>query len=201
MTNEKTRWIPKGYEPLRAEPDLGLEVLGAEVTTPSGATKWYAIAYAGKRTKSDWHYSFKTRAQVDAQIEKTIESLKASHDLKARLKAERTAPHDVKIRDVFRSSWGYDQTNVDFYQVISVTKSMVEVRAIGQESEETGFMSGQCVPRVDDFRGEPIKKRVNMQGGEPSISIYSFANAYRIKPVTTIGDKPVFDSSYFSYYA
>jgi hypothetical protein len=187
MTNEKTRWIPKGYEPLRAEPDLGLEVFGAEVTTPSGATKWYAIAYAGKRTKSDWHYSFKTRVQVDAQIEKTIESLKASHDLKARLKAERTAPHDVKIGDVFRSSWGYDQTNVDFYQVISVTRAMVEVRAIRQD--------------IDDFRGEPMKKRVNMQGGEPSISIYSFANAYRIKPVTTVGDKPVFDSSYFSYYA
>lgn len=29
----------------------------------------------------------------------------------------------VKVGDIFYSSWGYDQTNVDFYEVLSVSKT------------------------------------------------------------------------------
>lgn len=35
---------------------------------------------------------------------------------------------EVKVGDFFESSWGYDQTNVDFYKVVGVTKSGKSVR-------------------------------------------------------------------------
>lgn len=34
----------------------------------------------------------------------------------------------VKVGDFFVSSWGYDQTNVDFYKVVGLTKSGKSVR-------------------------------------------------------------------------
>ena len=34
----------------------------------------------------------------------------------------------VKVGDFFASSWGYDQTNVDFYKVVGLTKSGKSVR-------------------------------------------------------------------------
>jgi hypothetical protein len=196
MTTEKIRYIPHNYQPLHVDPDLGVEVHGAEVNG-----KWYAIAYSGKRTKSDWHYSFKTKEKLDTAIAELVNGLKQSRELKARLKAERLQPHDVKIGEVFKCSWGYDQTNVDFFQVVGVTGSMVEVRPIAQMSEETGFMSGECAPQIGQYIGDSMRKKVSMSGGSPSIRIHSFANAYRMKPVAMVGDKPVFDTSYFSYYA
>lgn len=35
---------------------------------------------------------------------------------------------EVKVGDFFSSSWGYDQTNVDFYKVVGLTKSGKSVR-------------------------------------------------------------------------
>lgn len=34
-----------------------------------------------------------------------------------------TTPTPVKPGDIFRCSWGYDQTNVDWYQVVKLSKS------------------------------------------------------------------------------
>lgn len=196
MKNEKIRYIPHNYQPLCVDPVLGVEVHGAEVNG-----KWYAIAYSGKRAKKDWHYSFKTRERVDAAVAQLLEGIKQSQDLKALQKAKRLQPHDVKVGEVFKCSWGYDQTNVDFFEVVGVTGSMVEVRPIAQMSEETGFMSGECAPKVGLYIGETMRKKVSMSGDSPSIRIHSFANAYRMKPVAMVGDKPVFNASYFSYYA
>jgi hypothetical protein len=38
----------------------------------------------------------------------------------------------VEIGSIFESSWGYDQTNVDFYKVVGLTPSGVKVVKIGK---------------------------------------------------------------------
>lgn len=49
---------------------------------------------------------------------------------------------DIEIGTIFCASWGYDQTNVDFYKVIRKTAAMVEVVEVGQKMlEATGFMA------------------------------------------------------------
>ena len=49
---------------------------------------------------------------------------------------------DVEIGQIVYSSWGYDQTNIDFYKVIRKTAAMVELQAIGQKYlESTSSMS------------------------------------------------------------
>lgn len=200
MKNE--RIIPKGYELIAKDERFGFEVWGnLNVTTPTGKTRIYALAFGGKRSKPDWHFAFQDEARLKAKIEETLSGFMYWHEKKAERKAERSKAHDVKIGDIFRCSWGYDQTNIDFYQVTKVIGAMVEIREICQMSEETMSMQGECVPSVDNFRGEPMKKRVSMVCGEPSIKIYSFASAYRMKPLAKIGDKAVYESSHWTAYA
>lgn len=52
-----------------------------------------------------------------------------------------------KVGDIFVASWGYDQTNIDFYTVVRVSKSSVWIQESGQViTEQTGFMSENVVP-------------------------------------------------------
>ena len=37
---------------------------------------------------------------------------------------------NLKVGDILTSSWGYDQTNVDFYQVVKLSKCFVELMPI-----------------------------------------------------------------------
>ena len=196
MKTQLTRWIPKDYSLIAKDERFGFEVYSG---TFNG--KIFAIAYGGKRTKSDWHYRFKDEASLHKQIEETLRGFMQSAELKAEYKAKRNALHDVKIGDVFRCSWGYDQTNIDFYQCTKVLGAMIEIRPIRQMSEENGFMSGECVPRLDDFFGEAMRKKVNMHSDKPSVRIYSFANAYRMNPVAKVANKPIFEASHWTAYA
>lgn len=195
MSNQICRYVPSGFQLLREVPDLGIQVYGQ--TEPRVA----AIFYGGKRTKSDWYYSFRSVDAMNARIDDTINGIQQSKAAVAKRRAERAAPTDVAVGDVFRCSWGYDQTNIDYFQVIEVSGVYVTVREIGQMAEETGFLCGDCVPAVNQFRGEPMRKKIQNCGGEPAFKVYSFASAYRMKPVTKVANVPVFESSRWSAYA
>lgn len=58
-----------------------------------------------------------------------------------------------KIGDILHHSWGYDQTNCDFYQVVEVKKASVVLRKIGAKTVpgSEGFMSESLMPEKDAF--------------------------------------------------
>lgn len=58
-----------------------------------------------------------------------------------------------KVGDIIHHSWGYGQTNCDFYQVVRVTKASIEVRPIGTKTVpgSEGFMSRKAMPVKDNF--------------------------------------------------
>lgn len=195
-TLPRSFYIPTGYTLLQSAPEHGVEVWGQ--LEPRIA----AICFGGKRSKPDWHFRFASTERMQAKIDEHLNILDAWNKRKAKMKAQRTAPHDVKVGDVFRSSWGYDQTNIDFYEVTRlIGKSTVEVRPIAQDSMETLSMQGECVPLRGQYIGEPRQHRVSMAGGEPSIAVRSFANAYRMKPVAVVAGVPMFQSSHWTAYA
>ena len=71
--------------------------------------------------------------------------------------------------DVYMTSWGYEQTNVDFFQVISKpTPASVVVRQIDQSITDDGFMSGKTKPLVDNFIGEEKTCRFGNDGSKIS---------------------------------
>ena len=47
---------------------------------------------------------------------------------------------------ILYSSWGYDQTNVDYYMVTRVTKSSAWIVPMSAHEDQTGFMCGKASP-------------------------------------------------------
>lgn len=86
--------------------------------------------------------------------------------------------HGLKVGDILVSSWGYDQTNIDFYQVQKVTPKGVVIQAIQKEVVgDQGKPSEKVMPLKDrwDTRDKPMTKRPG-PGGRVKIS--SYENAY-----------------------
>lgn len=92
----------------------------------------------------------------------------------------------IKRGDIYVNSWGYDQTNVDFYEVVRVTASKVELRPIGALDDSGDGPHDSLVPcrtytREYDVilgidRGDKCKSRlcaisVHTYGGQLSHSV------------------------------
>lgn len=48
----------------------------------------------------------------------------------------------VKVGDIFYTSWGYDQTNVEFFKVVRCTEKTVWVQETGQVREYSDWGNG-----------------------------------------------------------
>jgi hypothetical protein len=70
----------------------------------------------------------------------------------------------VQPGHVFCYSWGYDQTNVEYFQVTEKHGQNLTLRAIAQSvvPGSEGFMSEHVEPRVGHFldKSEPFTKRL-----------------------------------------
>ena len=58
----------------------------------------------------------------------------------------------LRVGDILYSSWGWEQTNIDFYQVIAIRGSAVDLRQLDQRTTEDGYMCGTTVPLPDVFK-------------------------------------------------
>lgn len=149
------RYIPKGYEILLEDAELNCVIYSNDNV---------AMAFSGRRMKSDFHYRFDSEERMRAYVDKHLESLWAHKEEKEKRKATMNRPSELQVGDILENSWGYDQTNIDYYQVISRTEKSVKVRAIVSQltTNSSGPMSGYCVPVKDEFSGHSpvLTKRV-----------------------------------------
>jgi hypothetical protein len=106
---------------------------------------------------------------------------------KARCEAKRAAlesfGNPYKVGEILYNSWGYDQTNIDFYEVVEVKGRSVMLRPVAGETTETGFMCGHKTPRPGEFCGEPMRKMIQF-GTRPYLAMkYGGLYPYEGKPV------------------
>ena len=88
-----------------------------------------------------------------------------------------------KVGDLFYSSWGYEQTNIDFYQVTKVLGKSIEARQIGGESTYDGPMSGHTSPQPNHFTSDPKRYLVRFTGNDsPYFKVASYASASPCRP-------------------
>ena len=82
--------------------------------------------------------------------------------------------HGVHIGDLFYASWGYDQTNIDFYQVVALKgKATAVIREIRGERIPGGDMHGDTRPIRDDFASEETYTRRTRIGYSGHVEIGS----------------------------
>lgn len=146
-------------------------------TTPKG--KPAALAFLGKAQKPSWHYLFNSEEQREKRIAEQIQSCQMQAKAKAEWKAERSRPHTLTVGAILVSSWGYDQTNVDFYQVTRIVgPHMVEIRPIASrpEGSSEGFssMSDHVVACPDQFTGGATRHKSNSTN---SVRLSSYSTA------------------------
>jgi hypothetical protein len=116
-----------------------------------------------------------------------IENLKADN-LQLRQLAKGDNNHLFRKGDILESTWGYNQTNANFYQVVRTTKAMVVLQEIGKKTEDTGNMTGTAMPDPEKKIGKEIRRKVQGYEGREFVMIegsYQSASKWDGKPVHT----------------
>lgn len=174
MIKNKTRYIPNGFTKVELQDaPAGVEIYFGEYTSRviAGKTKYSVIAYSGKRNSYDFYEGYGSGEDRATRVIKWLDRIKKHEQAVKERRAQRNQPHTLKVGDILNASWGYDQTNVDFFQVVEVpSKNYVMVKEIGQSTVagSEGFMSCHVMPVKDNFiNGWKLKgeaKRVKVSG-------------------------------------
>lgn len=113
------------------------------------------------------HYRFKNEEQRNEFAKKFVDKIVLQLNEIANKKQIEKSIRDnfqnpYKVGQILYDSWGYGQTNVDFYQVVEVSLKSIKIRSIGSEliSQQTGGDSGRVKPCIDEFTSEPELKKV-----------------------------------------
>jgi hypothetical protein len=171
-----------------------------EFHIPQGATKVChklsdAVAYAytdkqsrpcvrvffGKQTKPVAAHYYRSEVEREAHVTKIFAQRAEVLNVKQQWKDERqNAPRGLEVGDILVCSWGYEQTNVDFYKVLRlIGDKSVEIISIGSKraDRETGnSMADYCTADPSITKGEPLIRRAT--NGSVKIKDYSTANKW-----------------------
>ena len=183
-----------------------------------------AVREALKALRFRWHsvkrvwYGYATEAAAREAIEAAAGNAPqkaARKATEAPQKAEAVNKYGVKVGDLFHSSWGYEQTNNDFFQVVElVGTSSVRVREVYPEITSTKSISSMSEDRTvkitremlpaapssvfikDQERGDLKRLKSYAADGvsNPQFHLSSFADAHYCTPGQTL---TVYESWYY----
>lgn len=131
--------------------------------------------------KNEYHIRYRTIERMYEAQQEFIDNRLATIEYRAKEKEERKVKAaelaaNVKVGDLFVDSWGYEQTQVDLYQVVAKpTAKTVIVREIACETVEgsEGMMCRNVRAVPNAFIGEETKKRLDNYGGFKTSSFSS----------------------------
>jgi len=140
--------------------------IGLEIYTYKADDNFCLRIFKGKAQKPyvNFYYNDQlTRENVMNNVIKQatdkIEAKQKAKQTKDELMKDWTNPH--KTGDILHTCWGYEQTNIEFYQVVKVNKKSLKLRQITGDCKSTTFMSGTKTPMKDNFIGETITARLS----------------------------------------
>lgn len=115
---------------------------------------YIVLAFSGRRNTPDINTIYLKEADAISRLERYIEAITSYDKAKAQYRLMKKIPTSLQVGDILVSAWGYDQTNVEFYQVTRVTGYRgVYVRPIHHHAIEgtEGYLCGQVLPVKDSF--------------------------------------------------
>ena len=155
--------------------------------------------------KKEWNsllnfYSFRTEEARTKYIEEFKGRVLSQLAFKEKRKQDKiNFVNPAKVGDILEASWGYDQTNVDYYQVVGVKGKMVKIREIGAKTVEGSMyshgMADMVTPAKDRFikDSEVMRKIVRDDGNHGYYAhIDECRSAYLVKETS---------KTYRSWYA
>jgi hypothetical protein len=136
--------------------------------------------FTHRSTNPVYHKQLANEASLQARLVHIIESYQHRATAKSEQLAQRKAwQHSVKVGDIFYTSWGYEQTNIDWYQVTAlIGTKKCELRKIASNQVREWHDGGHSTPIPNKFTGEPMVKLARNSGKEASFKIASYAYAW-----------------------
>lgn len=93
--------------------------------------------------------------------------------------------HPLKVGDILKMSWGYDQTNIDFYEVTAASPKMVVLRKLEKKVVRQSGTDEMVMPLPGRYKGPAFRRKVSpgWRGGAwVSINSYAGASKWKGKP-------------------
>ena len=130
-----------------------------------------------------WAYRYTDINKVQSFAGEKYNTIKANLDAKVKYKEEQKIlkqqlKEQVQVGDIFKCSWGYEQTQIDLYKILEKKGSKVLVQEIGYKSvQDISWCADYVQADEDNLIGEPFYKMLN---GD-SIKFSSFQTAYKME--------------------
>lgn len=137
-----------------------------------------ARGFIGKAKKAAFSYRFHSAEKMHGYVEDFF----AAQELRCKYKETKKLLNKAKkdefvaqlnVGTIVYTSCGYDQTNVDFYEVVEVKGSKVTLRGIDKEITEDGNISGQAIAVPGAYNGD--EKSYIVRNNYIKISSYKYA--------------------------
>lgn len=137
-----------------------------------GKIEYLAVAFVGKARKHSFYYRFRTSEKRTEYVDTFLLNIKKSHQYKERRNqemqmAKQSMANKIQVGTILTGSWGYEQTNREFYQVVGKpSKYKVLIRPIAHEHIPGSecFDSCDVRPILNNFTGPSVPKMINAWG-------------------------------------
>lgn len=130
----------------------------------------YLVIFEGRRQKPTLNYVYDTKEKMILRIEKFVKRVFEKNQEKEEQKAKdalmaKENRAKVNVGDTFHTSWGWEQTNIEFFQVVRrISPSRVAIRRISEIVVSEGYMSAEIKPKKDSFISEEKVVTINKHG-------------------------------------
>ena len=137
---------------------------GVEIVTfTNWDDKLCSLIWYGKQSKPSKYYAWPDEIKRAEYVNERMATVMAREiDKKVARDKRKKAKHPYKVGDILTGSWGYDQTQVETFQVVDVKNKTIWIQMIHQATVEgsEGVMCCSVVPVKDSFveGKKPIKK-------------------------------------------
>jgi hypothetical protein len=185
------RYIPAGAVKVA---DKTSDALAFLYTNASG--KPCARVFYGNQSKPVLACYYATTAQRDRAVTVMFENRRERCARKAAFKREKQEwVPTYQVGDILRTCWGYEQTNVEFFEIVGIKNKFCTIREIAAERFDTSMMQGKASPLPGKYVGEPLNRLMQQHG----IKVDDVRTAYPVKAEIVAGVK-VYESASFSSY-
>lgn len=171
MKLSRAFYIPVESDTLTDLKKVVREGIQAEVYTfINSRGKPAAKCFGGRRSKPDTYYYYSSIERRDQAIEDHFSKCEARENYRKSGREDRkTADRGLIVGDFIYDSWGYDQTNINFYKVVGLKGSKsVLIVAVGSILDSSNPPCDKVIPSNtvsdydtllgNDYKGDPVPK-------------------------------------------
>ena len=161
------------------------------------AGKHHVKVFVGNQSKPIIYTAARDPAAAAVIVQRAFDARRDNLTRKREQRQQRcTQPTSLIAGDVVVRSWGYDQTNVDFYLVLAIRSKTATLVKLSVARTYTHSMQGTCLPLVTMHVGEQFKGLV--RGNSVSLGHGNHASKWNTHVTHNMVDGP---AMHWSSYA